>query len=129
MSEPIHGLSVVMIAKNSQQYLSVVLRSLRDIADEIVVVDTGSSDTTLDIARNQGCRIFEFPWSNDFAAAKNFAIEQARFSWILNVDTDEVLYDKTAKSILAAALRDDSAPAYIIWLDNLYDCQGTSPVP
>ena len=121
MHEPNHGLSVVMIAKNSEQYLHVVLRSLRDVADEVVLVDTGSTDTTLDIARGHGCRIFNFPWCNDFAAAKNFGIEQARYSWILNVDTDEALYDKKARSILVSALQDDSIPAYIIWLDNLFD--------
>ena len=127
MSEPAHGLSVVMIAKNSEQYLPVVLRSLKGVADEVVLIDTGSMDTTLDIAREHGCRIFEFPWSNDFAAAKNFGIEQARFSWILNVDTDEVLYDKKAKSVLASALLDDSVPAYIVWLDNLFDSGRIEP--
>ena len=121
MIEPAHGLSVVMIAKNSEQYLPVVLRSLQDVADEIVLVDTGSADSTLDIARTYGCRIFEFTWSDDFAVAKNFGLEQARYSWILNVDTDEVLYDKKAKKLLASALLDASAYAYIIWLDNLFD--------
>jgi len=121
MREPAHGLSVVMIAKNSEQYLSIVLRALKEIADEIVLVDTGSTDTTLDIARDHDCGIFKFPWANDFAAAKNFGIEQARFSWILNVDTDEVLYDRKAKAILESALRDESVPAYIIFLDNLFD--------
>ena len=121
MIAPPHGLSVVMIAKNSEQYLPVVLRSLQDVADEIVLVDTGSTDSTLDIARRYGCRIFEFPWSDNFAAAKNFGLEQARYSWILNVDTDEVLYDKKEKNILTAALQDDSSYAYIVWLDNLFD--------
>ena len=62
------GLSVVMIAKNSEQYLSVVLRSLVEVADEIVVVDTSSTDSTLDIARNHGCRLFLqlFAESNDY---------------------------------------------------------------
>ena len=127
MDNPAHGLSVIMIAKNSEQYLPVVLRSLRDVADEIVLVDTGSTDTTVEIARNHDCRIFEFPWSDDFAAAKNFGIEQARFSWILNVDTDEVLYDKKAKDILASALLDDTVSAYIIWLDNLFDSGRMAP--
>lgn len=115
------GLSVVMIAKNSEQYLSVVLRSLVEVADEIVVVDTGSTDSTLDIAQKHGCRLFEFPWVDNFAMAKNFGIEQARFSWILNVDTDEVLYDKNARNIIISAMQDSAAPAYIIWQDNLHD--------
>jgi tetratricopeptide (TPR) repeat protein len=127
MSEPVHGLSVVMIAKNSEQYLPVVLRSLKDVANEIVMVDTGSTDSTKDIARSYGCRVFEFLWSNDFAAAKNFGIDQASFSWILNVDTDEVLYDKKSKSILEIALSDDSTPAYVIWLDNLFDSGSIVP--
>ena len=123
-----HGLSVVMIARNSEQYLPLVLRSLRGVASEVVLVDTGSTDTTVEIARKHDSRIFDFPWTEDFAAAKNFAINQARFPWILNVDTDEVLYDKKSKDIIAAVLREESVPAYIVWLDNLYDSGEVEPV-
>jgi glycosyltransferase involved in cell wall biosynthesis len=93
-----------------------------------VLVDTGSTDTTLDIALKHECRIYDFPWAEDFAAAKNFGVEQARFPWILNVDTDEVLYDKKSKDILAVALQEESVPAYIVWLDNLYDSGSVEPV-
>ncbi len=116
-----HGLSVVMIAGNSEKYLSLVLRSLKVIASEFVLVDTGSTDGTVAIARKFGCRIFEFPWVDDFAKAKNFGIDRARFSWILNVDTDEVLYDKKAGETIIAALQERDARAYIVWLDNLFD--------
>jgi glycosyltransferase involved in cell wall biosynthesis len=117
----VQGLSVVMIMKNAGRYLSLVLRSLTKVADEVIVVDTGSSDSSREIARRYGCRIFDFAWCDDFSKAKNHGIEQARFSWILSVDADEVLYDPRACGILEAALSDPDVPAYVIWVDNLYD--------
>ncbi|HTP67102.1 MAG TPA: glycosyltransferase [Geobacteraceae bacterium] len=121
MSKYAHGLSVVMIAKDSERYLSLVLRSLWQIADEIVLVDTGSTDKTIEIAEKWNCRVFRFAWRDDFSEAKNHALEQARFSWIMSVDTDEVLFDRKAKDVLAGALRADAVHAYSIWLDNLDD--------
>jgi len=123
-----HGLSVVMIVKNAAKYLSPVLRSLEKVADEIIIVDTGSTDSSMDIARRYGCRIFAFEWCDDFSRAKNHGIEQARFSWIMSVDADEVLYGPKAGEILAAALQDAHAPAYVIWVDNLYDSGRVDPV-
>ncbi len=121
MSKFIPGLSVVMIVKNAEEYLSTSLRSLKRVADEIVVVDTGSTDATRDIAENFDCRLFDFAWCEDFSKAKNFAVSQARFSWIMNVDADEVIFDSKAKDVLAASLRSDSCPAYVVWQDNLKD--------
>ena len=128
MSDFAHGLSVVMIVKNAERYLSLVLRSLRRVADEIIVVDTGSTDTSRDIARKYNCRIFEFAWCDDFSKAKNHGIAQARFSWIMSVDADEVLYDAKSVPILAAALADIAVPAYVIWVDNIYDSGRVEPV-
>ncbi len=115
------GLSVVMIAKNASRYLHESLCSLSGVADEIVFVDTGSTDSTIEIAKNHACRIFSFNWCDDFSKAKNFGIEQARYRWILNIDSDEVLDGSNAKAILGEALLNGSVPAYIIYQDNLCD--------
>jgi glycosyltransferase involved in cell wall biosynthesis len=127
MEELIEGLSVVMIAKNASRYLQESLCSLSGIADEIVFIDTGSTDSSVEIAKNHGCRIFSFNWCNDFSMAKNFAIEQARYRWIMNIDSDEVLCGNEAKAILGEALRNHSTPAYIIYQDNLYDSGKVNP--
>jgi len=127
MADLQHGLSAVMIVKNGERYLSLVLRSLLRVVDEVVLVDTGSTDRTVEIARRHGCRLFEFAWCNDFSQAKNYGIEQARYSWIMSVDADEVLYDPAAREILAAPLAAADVPAYIIWVDNLFDSGRVEP--
>ncbi len=86
-------LSVCMIVKNEAAMLPDCLRSVADIADEIVIVDTGSDDATRTIAREFGCILREVPWKNDFAAARNASIEAARGAWILSIDADERLQD------------------------------------
>ena len=128
MGDFAHGLSIVMIIKNAEKYLSLVLRSLWKVADEIIVVDTGSTDTSRDIARSCDCRILDFVWCDDFAKAKNHGIAQARFNWIMSVDADEVLYDVKAGAILADALSETDVPAYVIWVDNIYDSGRVDPV-
>ncbi len=85
------SLSVCMIVKNESELLPRCLTSLRDIADEIVLVDTGSTDGTGDIAREFDCRIVDFLWTGDFAAARNESIQHAGKTWILIVDADEEL--------------------------------------
>ncbi|AJE02403.1 glycosyltransferase family 2 protein [Geobacter pickeringii] len=115
------GLSAVMIARNAERYLSMSLRSLQRVCQEIVLVDTGSDDATIAIAEQYRCRIFHYPWGNDFSAAKNYAIEQAEYSWLLSVDADEVLYDKGSATLLASVVAEDAWPACVVWIDNLRD--------
>jgi tetratricopeptide (TPR) repeat protein len=87
-----HGairLSAPLIVRNEERFLPGCLRSIRDLVDEIVVVDTGSTDRTREIARDFGGRVVEVPWEDDFAAARNAALDLARGDWILYVDADE----------------------------------------
>ena len=85
------SIALCVIAKNEEEYLADCLDSARPFVDEIVVVDTGSTDRTVEIARAHGARIEHFTWINDFAAARNFAIEAATKDWILMLDADERL--------------------------------------
>ncbi len=83
--------SLCMIVKNEEQYLAKCLSSVKPVVDEIIVVDTGSSDRSPDIARAFGARVDTFDWSGDFAAARNHALSLARGEVIFVMDADEAL--------------------------------------
>ena len=84
-------ISLCVIAKNEEKYLAKCLSLLRPHFDEIIVVDTGSTDKTLAIATEYADKVLNFDWVNDFSAARNFSIKQASYDWILCVDCDELL--------------------------------------
>jgi glycosyltransferase involved in cell wall biosynthesis len=93
-------ISLCMIAKDEENNLVRCLRSVKPLVDEIIVVDTGSADRTKDIATALGARVFEFSWEDDFSAARNFSISQARGDWILVLDADEVISPVDHASLL-----------------------------
>jgi hypothetical protein len=86
-------ISLCMIVKNEEAFLDVALKSVRAVLglDDIVVVDTGSTDKTKEIAQNNSVSIFDFEWCNDFSAARNFAASKAKNDWIFYIDADEEL--------------------------------------
>lgn len=88
-----------MIVKNEEHRLKECLSSVSGIVDDIVIVDTGSSDNTIVIAKEAGARVFHFNWVNDFAAARNFALDQTNHGWILYLDADETLSPSSVKEL------------------------------
>ena len=84
-------ISLCMIVKNEEDVLGRCLDSVKDLVEEIIVVDTGSSDNTREIARQRGAKLYEFPWRDDFAAARNYAFDQATQEYLLWLDADDVL--------------------------------------
>jgi len=84
-------ISLCAITKNEAHCLATMLDSVRGLVGEIIIVDTGSTDATRDIARSYGAHVAELVWQNDFAAARNASIALARFPWILVLDADEAL--------------------------------------
>ena len=82
-------ISACVIVKNEEKNIGQWLNNMRHIADEIIVVDTGSTDNTLTILGNADITPYYFNWCNDFAAAKNYAIQQATGDWIVFLDADE----------------------------------------
>lgn len=83
-------LAVCMIVKDEESCLKSCLESIKDIADEIIIVDTGSTDRTKDIAKEYNTKISEFRWNNNFSDARNFSLKQATSDWILVLDADEL---------------------------------------
>jgi tetratricopeptide (TPR) repeat protein len=84
-------LSGALIVRDESRVLAECLASIRDVVDEIVVVDTGSVDDSVEIARRGGARVIAHPWHDDFAEARNVALDAARGEWILYIDADERL--------------------------------------
>ena len=83
-------LSLVMVAQNEERTIGIVLEAAKKIADEIIFVDSGSSDQTLTIAQKYGAKIFHQDWLG-YARQKNFAMGLATGDWILSLDADEVM--------------------------------------
>ena len=97
-------ISLCMIVKNEEAYLEECLTSVKDLVSEIIIVDTGSTDKTKEIAKKFGAKIIDFTWIDDFAAARNASIKQATGDWILVLDADEVIAKKdfeTIKTLIA----------------------------
>src|SRR3989338_2511182 len=110
-------LSVCMIVKNEENCIERSLQSVKDIADEIVIVDTGSTDGTLAIVQRFTEKVLHFSWNNDFSAARNFALSHATSDWILFLDADEVIAQEDQqkiKKILADSASEKSAAAYFL---------------
>jgi glycosyltransferase involved in cell wall biosynthesis len=100
-------ISLCMIVKNEAKVLERCLRSVEGIPEEIIIVDTGSEDSTKEIAENFTSRVFDFNWVDDFSVARNYSFDQATMDYILWLDADDILVpeDRTAflelKKILA----------------------------
>lgn len=84
-------LSLCMIVKNEEEFLPHALASVQGLFDELIIVDTGSTDGTKAIASNYGAVLIDFPWTGDFSAARNISLQHATGDWILILDADEVI--------------------------------------
>ena len=93
-------LSQCMIVKDEERNIEKALSWGKNIVCEQIVVDTGSTDRTVEIAEKMGAKIYHFEWINDFGAAKNYAIEQATGNWIAFLDADEYIPENEVKNIL-----------------------------
>ena len=102
MSEPMPSspqISLCMIVRNEAERLARCLESVRDLVDEMVVLDTGSTDETVAIAQSYGATVAAYPWNDDFAAARNAALESVTGDWVLVLDADETLCEAAIPAI------------------------------
>lgn len=89
MSQRNQKLSLAMIVKDEENCINRCLDSVKDLVHEIVIVDTGSADRTIEICRSYNAQVFSYPWNNNFADARNFGLDKITGEWILWMDADE----------------------------------------
>jgi glycosyltransferase involved in cell wall biosynthesis len=106
--------SIIIITKNEADVIADCIVKARLITDDIIIVDSGSTDETLDIAYTYGCRIFKTFWDG-YGANKNKGIDVAKYDWILSIDADEVPDEDLIKSLHTITL-DDAGVVYDIKL-------------
>jgi tetratricopeptide (TPR) repeat protein len=109
-----------MIVKNAEPALARCLESVRGLVDEIVIADTGSSDRSIEIARQFEANVFSIPWERDFAKARNQSLAQVRSDWVLVLDADEVL-DPEARGLLPSHLSKEGVMGYTVHIKNYLD--------
>jgi glycosyltransferase involved in cell wall biosynthesis/tetratricopeptide (TPR) repeat protein len=126
---PAPRVSVCLITKNEEAFLPQCLRSVRALASQIVVVDTGSTDRTIDIAKEFGAEVHSFAWCDDFSAARNAALEHATGDWVLIIDADEELMPEQAE-VIAREIRAATVMGYRLpIIERGHEQEGCSYVP
>lgn len=115
------SLSICLIIKNEEKYLSRCLSGIKDIANEIIVVDTGSTDKSRLIASEYTDQIYSYKWKDDFSSARNFCLDKAQGDWILVLDGDEEV-DRKCLDILEKIIQVQDIEAYLVTISNNPDC-------
>ena len=101
-------LSLCMIVKNEESSLPQCLKSVKNVVEEMIVLDTGSTDNTVTIAQDLGAKVYHFQWCNDFAIARNKALQYVQGEWILVLDADEVLNKEIVPHLQSAIANPDN---------------------
>ena len=113
-------ISACYIVKNEAKNLAKSIKSLKNQVNDIVVVDTGSTDNTIVVARKLGAKVYSFPWQDDFSKARNFALSKAKGEWLVLLDADEYFTSKTAGNIRQVIRQAQQADGLLIQMVN-YD--------
>jgi tetratricopeptide (TPR) repeat protein len=122
-------LSVCLIAKNEERFLDGCLSSIRGLADQIVLVDTGSTDRTVEIAKAHGAEVHFRAWDDHFSAARNAGLMHARGDWILILDADEEVSREHHDALRALLLQANAIAYRLPLVDVGREGEGVSQVP
>jgi glycosyltransferase involved in cell wall biosynthesis len=112
-------ITLCIIVKNEEKFLPDCLKSVEGVVDEIILVDTGSTDSTIEIAKQFGAKVIQHQWNNDFAEARNISLKQATGEWILILDADESL-DLSDRKHLHKYIEQSTADIFSLELINYY---------
>ena len=118
------ALALVMIVRNEERCIARCLNSVRGVVDEMIVLDTGSTDDTVKIAEGLGARVYHYVWNDDFAAARNAALDHSSAQWNLILDADEWVGDAPDKAMLSAALAAHQPFLGALPISSQFDMQG-----
>lgn len=114
-------LTLCLIVKNESRFLEKCVRSVESIVSKIVIVDTGSTDDTLEIATRLTSHVHEFPFNNNFSEARNYALQFVDSPWVLYLDADECFEEKEAAALLKVAQESSSdISGYRVWRYNFF---------
>lgn len=119
-------ISAPLIVKNEEKYIRNCLESLKDFVDEIIIVDTGSTDKTKEICKEYTDKIYDYKWDDNFANARNFSLSKCKYNWILRVDGDEEL-TPSFKVDAYNEMINNVADAYLIPIQNIQP-DGSTPL-
>ncbi|MBX7148476.1 tetratricopeptide repeat protein [bacterium] len=108
-----NDITLAMIVKNEARWLNDCLLSVQGLVNDIVIVDTGSTDNTINIARNHGARVYEHNWENDFSKARNLSLSYVQTPWVLVLDADERL-SKSDHEVIRQLIQSQKADAYYL---------------
>jgi len=108
-------ISLCMIIKDEEKWLEICLSSIKDLVEEIIIVDTGSKDKSKEIAKRFTDNVFDFKWDNNFSDARNFAISKATKGWILSFDADEIIADFDKEKIKKIIELDEADSYFFNW--------------
>ena len=92
-------LCIIILTKNEEKDIEAAIQNARQCADEVLVVDSGSTDRTVELAKKNGARVVFREWDNDFAAQRNFALTKTDADWVLYLDADERMNDQLLASV------------------------------
>ncbi|MEE9605114.1 MAG: glycosyltransferase [Candidatus Scalindua sp.] len=106
-------ISLCMIVKNEEKFLPACLESVNGHVDEIIIVDTGSTDSTVEIAKRYNAKIYHHAWENSFSKARNYSLKYATCEWILILDADEEVNKKDARKLREVIKDNDTNIIYL----------------
>ncbi|HEV3021223.1 MAG TPA: glycosyltransferase, partial [Pirellulales bacterium] len=118
------SISACIIARDNARTIRACVTSVMPWVDEVIVVDTGSTDATPDICRELGCRVYHMTWPDSFAAARNESLKYARGSWTFVMDTDDVIDDANGR--LLRELANKAPPELMAYIGRVL-CPGAGP--
>ncbi len=121
-------ISLCMIVKNEEKVIRRCLSCAKSFVDEIIVVDTGSTDHTKEIAREMGAQVFYFEWIDDFAAARNFSFSKATMDYILWLDADDIIDQENQQKLKELKYRLDSSIDVIMMHYEMNHMKDESPI-